>query len=76
MRVRISYDDGQSWPVHRLLEAGTSAYSSMAKTADYHVAALYEIAGDSQGRRSIVLKKFNLPWILNGVSETDFTSNE
>jgi sialidase-1 len=51
-------------------------YSSMAKTADYFIGALVELnenAGDAAtnalSHRSIVFRKINLPWILNGHTE-------
>ncbi|MEJ3750269.1 sialidase family protein [Actinomycetes bacterium KLBMP 9797] len=48
-------------------------YSSMAKTADYFVGALVEVnenTGNSDtSHRSIVFRKVNLPWILNGATE-------
>jgi sialidase-1 len=83
MRVRISYDDGQTWPVSRRIydwlteeeaqSQGKGGYSSMIKTADYHVGALIEINEDTQNNstshRSIEFHKFNLPWMLNGNPE-------
>ncbi|WP_205513634.1 sialidase family protein [Longitalea arenae] len=83
MRVRISYDGGQTWPISRKIydwltdsEAfaqGKGGYSSMVKTADYTIGALIEInenTGDSQNsHRSIEFHKFNLPWMLNGSAE-------
>jgi sialidase-1 len=83
MTVRISYDDGVSWPISReiynyntctysSLTIGRGGYSSMIKTADYAVGALIEInedLHDSVSRRSIEFHKFNLPWILNGNPE-------
>lgn len=83
MTIRISYDDGLTWPRSRAifdyntcsyssLTIGRGGYSSMIKTADYAVGALIEInenLHDSLSRRSIEFHKFNLPWILNGVAE-------
>ncbi|GFJ89498.1 sialidase [Phytohabitans rumicis] len=87
MNVRISYDEGQTWPIHRFLSdaplpdwAGLGGgnwaeggYSSMAKTADYFVGALVEVdehSGDGgTSHLSVVFRKFNLPWILNGATE-------
>lgn len=79
MRVRISYDNGVSWPIHRLLPTSDDdtkqlgGYSSIAKTNDYHIAALVESNNDKNNsdtsNRSIVLYKFNLPWIINGIPE-------
>lgn len=83
MRVRISYDNGQTWPISRRIydwltedeaqQQGKGGYTSMIKTADYHVAALIETNEDtnnnSTSHRSIEFHKFNLPWILNGNPE-------
>lgn len=84
MRVRISYDEGQTWNdaqsrrIHDTLTddetcaQGKGGYSSMTKTADFMVGALVEIneaVGDDLGHRSIEFHKFNLPWILNGAAE-------
>ena len=59
MRVRISYNEGRSWPIQRELPGPDSTsdrrlggYSSMAKTADYMVAALVE--QNERGRSRIV----------------------
>lgn len=82
MRVRISYDNGATWPISRKIHdwltddqtcsQGKGGYSSMAKTADFMTAALIEInenTGDTNSHRSIEFHKFNLPWILNGATE-------
>ena len=83
MTVRISYDDGLTWPKSRALfnaancdyTASTvvqGGYSSMAKTADYCVGALIEYnenVKDSGSNKSIKFHKFNLSWILNGTAE-------
>jgi sialidase-1 len=83
MRVRITYNEGSSWPISRrifdnlteqkAIDQGKGGYSSMAKTADNMVGALIEInentASSSTSNRSIEFHKFNLPWILNGAAE-------
>jgi sialidase-1 len=84
MTVRVSYDDGASWPISRPLFAANSCdyaaitlarggYSSMTKTADYAVGALIEINEDvhasASSSKSIEFHKFNVPWILNGQAE-------
>jgi sialidase-1 len=63
-------------PAWSALGTGTvkeGGYSSMAKTADYYVGALIEVNEDtssnSTSHRSIVFRKVNLPWILNGQTE-------
>ncbi|HEY1107371.1 MAG TPA: sialidase family protein [Opitutaceae bacterium] len=83
MRVRISYDDGATWPISRPLwpalteqqciDQGKGGYSSMIKTADYHVGALVEInenpGSSSTSHRSIEFHKFNLEWIRDGAPD-------
>lgn len=83
MRVRISYDGGLTWPISRKIhdwltddqtcDQGKGGYSSMVKTADYHIGALIEINEDvsnnTTSHRSIEFHKFNLPWMLNGSTE-------
>lgn len=76
MRVRISYDDGKTWPVSRRIHDNMTddetctnlrgGYSSMTKTADYHVGALIERGGTN---KSIEFHRFNLPWIVGGTPE-------
>ncbi|RZS44979.1 A/G-specific DNA-adenine glycosylase [Herbihabitans rhizosphaerae] len=76
MRVRISYDDAQTWPRSRPLsespipDSGTEGgYSSMAKTDDFHIGALVETnlrIGDPNSPKSIIFRRFNLSWILHG----------
>ena len=45
--------------------SGKGGYSSMAKTADTHLAALVEINEVATGNRSIDYHRFTLAWILN-----------
>lgn len=83
MTVRISYDDGVTWPKSRALYSAANCdyaastvvyggYSSMAKTDDYCVGALIEYnenVNSSGSNKSIAFNKFNLAWILNGSAE-------
>ncbi|MCB9585308.1 MAG: exo-alpha-sialidase [Polyangiaceae bacterium] len=79
MRVRISYDDGATWPISRQLHDTLTAqetcdknlggYSSMTKTADFHVAALVERIEADGSHRGIEVHRFNLPWVLDGTPE-------
>lgn len=62
MTIRMSRDDCQSWPVSKVLYAGSAAYSDLAVNADREVLCLYE--ADDYAR--IVLARFNLHWLTNG----------
>ncbi|GES62046.1 extracellular sialidase/neuraminidase [Aspergillus terreus] len=79
MRVRISYDANAAKYDYgrKLADASVSGagyeggYSSMTKTADYKIGALVEsdFFNDGTGGgsyRSIIWRRFNLSWILNG----------
>jgi sialidase-1 len=60
--VRLSTDDGATWPVSRLLVPGDFAYSCLAVLPDGSVACLYET--DNYGR--INLARFTLDWLRGG----------
>jgi sialidase-1 len=42
MTLRISYDDGVTWPVSYLLHEGSAAYSSISRLPDGRIGVLYE----------------------------------
>lgn len=64
MTVRMSYDEGQTWPVHRVLWAGPAAYSSLAVLPDGRIACLFE-AGDKQPYERIVFADFERKWLTS-----------
>ena len=62
LTVRLSYDDGVTWPVSKRICAGSAAYSSLAVCASGKIGCLYE--KDRYGR--IVLARFGLEWLTDG----------
>ncbi|MFF2454273.1 exo-alpha-sialidase [Isoptericola sp. NPDC058082] len=56
--VRISYDDGETWPEARTFRAGSMSYSTLATLPDGTVGLLYE-PGDG-----IRFAKLDLDWVL------------
>ena len=46
MTVRLSFDDGGTWPSSHVLHAGPSAYSSLIRLPDGTVGCLYECGAD------------------------------
>jgi sialidase-1 len=81
MTLRISYDDGHTWPIARALHDGPrvpssceldkGGYSSLTAISTTTVGALVEI-GDTKGgmtRRSVEFHAVNLPWLLQGRPE-------
>ena len=43
--VKLSYDEGRTWPVATLIHAGSSAYTALAVLKDGRVAVMYERDG-------------------------------
>jgi sialidase-1 len=70
LTVKLSYDEGKTWPVARVLEAGTSGYSDLAVGPDGTIYCLYE-RGSTDGKdhfatRTLTLARFNLEWLSGG----------
>jgi sialidase-1 len=63
MTVRLSYDDGKTWPVKRLINPGLSAYSCLAVLPDKTIALLYE-CGENHPYERIRLARFGLEWLM------------
>lgn len=57
--VRASFDEGHTWPVHKLVDPGSVAYSCLARLADGRVGLIYESA--NYGSLSFV--SFPLAWL-------------
>jgi sialidase-1 len=73
LSVKLSYDDGQTWPVSKTLEPGESAFSDLSALPDGTILCLYE-AGNTRGEKSfaghnvryLTLARFNLEWLTDG----------
>ena len=65
MTVRLSYDEGKSWPVSRLLHEGPAAYSGLCKLPDQTIGNLYERGSGSPYER-ITFARFTLEWLTRG----------
>jgi len=57
--VRLSADDGQTWPHSRLICEGSSAYSSLARLPDGQIGLLYE----RDDYKHLTLARFSPEWI-------------
>lgn len=63
LTVRLSCDEGKTWPVARVLQAGASAYSCLTVLSDMTIGCLHERGPMS--RETIVFARFSLdssPW--------------
>ncbi len=65
MTVRLSEDDGASWPVSRIVHEGPAAYSSLVVLPDRSVGVLFE-RGDRSPYEKITFVRFLLEWLTGG----------
>ncbi len=62
LTLRLSYDDGATWPVSRLVYEGAAGYSQLAVLSDGSILVLFE-AGRYDLRGSITLVRVSLDWL-------------
>ena len=60
LSIKLSYDEGKSWAVNKVLEPGGSAYSDMAVLADGTILCFYE------RKHFLTVARFNLEWLTDG----------
>lgn len=65
MTVRLSYDDGRTWPIKRLIHAGPSSYSTMVRLSDGDIGLMFE-GGEKHRREWIRFARFSLAWLTEG----------
>jgi sialidase-1 len=68
MSLKVSYDEGRTWPVNKTLEAGPSLYSDLAVLPDGTICCLYERRVPKEGKQVAVVTfaRLNLAWITDG----------
>lgn len=62
MTVRLSYDEGKTWPVSKVVDPGPAAYSCLTVLPDGTIGLLYE----SENYGKITFVRFNLEWLTDG----------
>lgn len=60
--VRLSYDEGRTWPVSRVICPGSFAYSSLTALPDGTIGCLFE----SDNYQRIRFARFTLDWLTEG----------
>ena len=65
MTVRLSCDEGATWPVAKVLYAGPSAYSALAALPDGSIGCLYE-RGEQWPYEQLAFARFPLEWLTGG----------
>lgn len=71
--IKLSYDEGQTWPVNRTLEKGFSGYSDLAALADGTMLCFYE-RGSTDGTSNyrtgrLTVVRFDEQWVRAGKNE-------
>lgn len=71
--IKVSYDEGKTWPVNKVLDPGYSAYSDLAVLPDGTILCLYESGrkSDEELKKStsyaaLTLARFNIEWVTDG----------
>ncbi len=62
LTVRLSDDEGRTWPVAKVLYPGLAAYSSLARLPDGTILCLYE-NGEEKRSEKLTLARFNIEWL-------------
>jgi sialidase-1 len=65
LTVRVSEDDGATWPVSRVVHAGPAAYSSLVALRDGSIGLLFE-RGDRMPYERITFARLPLTWLAQG----------
>jgi sialidase-1 len=73
LSIKLSYDEGKTWPVSKALEPGYSAYSDLAVLADGTILCFYERGRDADAEKKkptsyayLTQARFNLQWLTDG----------
>jgi sialidase-1 len=73
LSLKLSYDEGLTWPVNKTLEAGPSAYCDLAVTSDGSLLCFYEriLIDDMTKQKTayLTLARVTLPWLTDGKDE-------
>ena len=59
LAVRVSYDEGTTWPVTRVIDPGSAQYSCLVVLPDGDIGVMYENAGKSK----LTFVRFSLEWL-------------
>ena len=68
LTLRLSFDEGATWPVAKVLHAGPSAYSCLAELPDGSIGCLYE-RGVFSPYESIAFARCSMQWLQDGMQE-------
>jgi len=67
--IKISCDEGDSWPVKKVLEPGISGYTDLTVGPNGTIYCFYErgsVTGNHYDPKFLCVARFNLAWLTNG----------
>ncbi len=67
--IKLSYNEGRTWPVMKVLEPGHSGYSDLAVGPDGTAYCFYErgsFGGHHHNTAHLCVARFNLEWLTDG----------
>ena len=76
LTIRMSYDEGNTWPVSKVIDPGIAGYSDIAVSPDGLIHVFYE-GGSIEGTKShfknaqMSVVSFDLNWLTNGEDKLD-----
>lgn len=77
LTVRMSYDEGLTWPVSKVIDPGIAGYSDMAVTPDGLIHCFYEggsivgTGGNQYKNTHMSVVSFDLRWLTDGSDHLD-----
>jgi sialidase-1 len=66
LMIKLSEDEGQTWPVQKVIEPGTAGYSDLAVGPDGSIYCLFERGGEGPDHfktKYLTLEKLDLDWL-------------
>jgi len=70
LSLKLSYDEGETWPINKTLEAGGSGYSDLAIAPDGNLLCFYErtVVDEATKKRTscLTLARMSLAWLTDG----------
>ena len=65
--IKISYDEGKTWPVSKVIHAGDAWYPAVTITSDGTIAVYFERAENNAAYMDVVL--MSLEWVTDGADK-------
>lgn len=64
LSIKISYDEGKTWPISKVIHTGNAWYAAAAVTSEGKIAVYYERAENEHAYMDVVI--MSLEWITDG----------